>query len=129
MQQARLSDAGIAQSGDDLAMPGRDPLESLFKLLDFALPPDEFRQPSFCRELKMSAQRPQASNFVNAYRCTHASDWRRTERLEIKVAVAELPGLCSHCDRTDRRQRLHSRRQTDRMPDGRVFGMCPPRVQ
>ena len=71
----------------------------------------------------MGAQRTESGDLVHIYWLTDAFDLGRPERLESKVALAQLSDLFGGCNRAARGQRLQPGGETDGMANGSILGV------
>src|SRR5215467_4907471 len=87
------------------------------------LPPasDELRITATSPALQPRTQRTDARYLIYVDRLADAFDPRRTKRLETEVAFTQFAGPIRDRNRSGRRKRLHSRRDTGRVPNRRVF--------
>src|SRR5215472_3326634 len=71
----------------------------------------------------MGAQRTESSDLVHIYWLTNAFNFGWPERLESKVALAQLSDLFGGCNRAARGQRLHPGGETGGMANGSILGV------
>jgi len=87
--QTRLPDAGLADHGDDLPMPGLRAVERVGQLLNLAGPPDECRQAARGRRREPRPDGGGAEHLVHLDRLGHALHRRRTDGSDVDVALGQ----------------------------------------
>src|SRR5262249_31316959 len=112
MEQARLAYARLRHRGDDLAVAGPGLFSRAAECRHLPLPSYEPRVTACSCQLQASPQRSQPGHFIETERFTDSLDLGRSERLKEEVALTQLSDLFGCGNRSDRRQRLHSRRDS-----------------
>ena len=89
-EEPRLADAGLADDGHDLAVPGAGPLQGLAELLQLRVAPDEAGEAPGGGRLQPRAHGPGADDLEDLERGVQPLDRPRPERLHHDVAFRQI---------------------------------------
>ena len=92
-EEAGLADAGLADDGHDLAVPGAGALQGLAELLQLRVAPDEAREAAGGGRLQPRAHGPGADDLEDLDRGVQALDRPRAEGLHLDVAFGQIQRL------------------------------------
>src|SRR6185295_2124622 len=87
--EAGLAYAGLADDGDDLAVPGAGALESLPQLLHFAVAPDEAREATRSGGLQPRAHRARPDDLEDLEWDHKPFDLHWAKRLHLNIALGQ----------------------------------------
>src|SRR6266851_5099685 len=127
IDQPRLAGSRLRHRGDNLTVTAARQLQRTLHLGNFALAPDELRQPAPRRQFEMTVQRSDTDHLVDVYRLFDAFDFSRTQLAQLEITFDQVPRIFADDYAARRRGRLHPRREVSCMSHRRVLGV-PARV-